>query len=454
MFEALSHRLSQTFSRLRKRGVIQASDLEEALQEILIALLEADVALEVTKRFVEDVRHKALGQAIIRSITPDQMIVKIVNDHLVSLLDGEIPLPPLSAVQTPLKVMLVGLQGSGKTTSTAKIAYLLTKKSEKRAVVASTDVYRPAAIEQLRVLTQSVNRAFFVPATASEAPLAIAERALSIFTEQRADVLVLDTAGRLHTDETLMQELKTLVKSVQPEELLLVADMMMGQDALNIARAFSARLPLTGIVLTRADSESRGGVALSMRLETGCPIRALGTGEHLDDIEIFNAHRIVDRLLGKGDIVSLVEKASEVLEKEETEASMARLNQGVFTLTDLAHQLKQVSKMGGIASILKMLPGAGALDGLVKKQDMDDQAIARQLAIISSMTPKERRYYKLINGSRRRRIAAGSGSSVQDVNKLLKNYEKMLEMQKKLRKLQKRPGFGDKLQNLLGKERV
>ncbi|MDR1910601.1 MAG: signal recognition particle protein [Holosporales bacterium] len=447
MFEALTNRLSETFSRLRKLGVIRASDLEEVLRDIRTALLEADVALEVTKSFIEDVRRKALGQAVIRSITPDQMIIKIVHDHLLEVLEGETPPPPLSVVKTPLKVMLVGLQGSGKTTSVAKIAHLLTKKSEKCAVVASTDVYRPAAIEQLSLLTQSVEKASFVPATATETPLAIVERALNVFAEKRADVLVLDTAGRLHTDDELMQELEILVARVQPEEVLLVADMMTGQDALHIARSFSERLPLTGIVLTRADSESRGGVALSMRVETGCPIRALGIGEHLDDIEIFEARRVVGRLLGMGDIVSLVEKAAETLEKEEADATMARLRQGIFTLDDLAQQLKQVRKMGGISSVLKMLPGASAFEDAVKKQGIADHTITHQLAIISSMTPKERRHYRLINGSRCRRIAKGSGCSVQDVNKLLKHYEKMLDAHKKLKKMQQQRGFEEKLQN-------
>ncbi|MDR0407013.1 MAG: signal recognition particle protein [Holosporales bacterium] len=450
MFEALSKRLLKTFEGLRKRGVIQETDLEEALREIRIALLEADVALDVAKRFVAEVRLKALGQQVIRSVTPDQMIVKIVHDHLMSILEGESPTPALSITKSSFKVMLVGLQGSGKTTSSAKIAHFLTKKSEKQAVIASVDVYRPAAIEQLEVLTKSIDRAHFVPATSSDAPLAIADRALSLLDETHADLFVLDTAGRLHTDEALMQELEALAAHVHPDEILLTVDMMTGQDALNVARAFSARLPLTGVFLTRADSESRGGVALSMRIETGCPIRMLGTGEHLDELEVFDARRVADRLLGRGDIVSFVEKAAEVFEKEEAEAAFTRLNQGVFTLEDLSRHLMQVNKMGGITHMLKMLPGMQSLEGSMKK-GIDDRMIAHQLAIISSMTPKERRHYKLINGACRRRIATGSGCTVQEVNKLLKNYEQMLAFHKKMKKIQGQRGFEAKWQSLLGK---
>ncbi|MDR1267811.1 MAG: signal recognition particle protein [Holosporales bacterium] len=450
MFESLAQRLQKTFEGLRKRGVIRESDLEATLLEIRKALLEADVALDVAKHFVEEVRTQALGQEVVRSITPDQMIIKIVHDHLVQVLGGETPPAPFALSQTPTKVMLVGLQGSGKTTSAAKIARFLTKDPQKRAVLASVDVYRPAALEQLETLAQQVPSACFVPATAQETPLLIARRALQVLKEQKADVLVVDTAGRLHTDAPLMQELQELNACINPDEILLVADMMTGQDALQVARSFSAALPLTGILLTRSESHSRGGVALSMRAETGCPIRLLGTGERLDQLEIFDAKRVAGRLLGMGDIVSLVEQAAEVLQKEDAETALHRLHQGVFTLEDWRQQILQVSKMGGISQILSKLPGVNGLGAMAEQQNLGEHSMKRQLAMIASMTPKERRHYKLLNGSRRRRIAAGSGCTVQEVNKLLKQYERMLEMQKRLKKMQNRPGLESKMRDFFG----
>jgi signal recognition particle subunit SRP54 len=441
MFESLSNRLSGVFDRLRRRGALSEADVEAALREIRVALLEADVALPVVKSFVDGVKAKAVGQEVIRSVTPAQMVVKIVHDHLVATLTGDDPTAGEAGLNlnapAPVVIMMVGLQGSGKTTTTAKLARLLKERQRKKVMMASLDVQRPAAQEQLAVLGRQV-AVDTLPFVAGERPVAIAKRAHETARLRGYDVLMLDTAGRLHIDEALMAEAAAVRDVAHPTETLLVADALTGQDAVNVAKSFSERVGITGIVLTRVDGDARGGAALSMRAITGRPIKFVGVGEKLDALEAFQPDRIAGRILGMGDIVGLVEKAAETVEQEEAEKLAAKIQKGSFDLDDLASQLKQLRKMGGMSSLIGMLPGIGKIKKQIDQANIDESLLKRQEAIISSMTRKERRNPKVLNASRRRRIAAGSGTTVPEVNRLLKQYQDMSDMMRKAQKLGKK----------------
>jgi signal recognition particle subunit SRP54 len=437
MFESLSNRLSDVFDRLRRHGALSEDDVNAALREIRIALLEGDVALPVVKDFVNAVREKALGQEVLRSVSPAQMVVKIVHDHLVETLGGDaVEGLNLNAVP-PVVIMMVGLQGSGKTTTAAKLARLLKLRERKKVLLASLDVQRPAAQEQLAVLARQVEVAS-LPVVVGEKPVAIARRALDVGRREGYDVVILDTAGRLHIDEPLMQEVAAVRDATQPTESLLVADAMTGQDAVNVAKSFAERVGLTGIVLTRVDGDARGGAALSMRAVTGRPIKFMGTGEKLDALEPFHARRVAGRILDLGDIVSLVEKAQETIDQDEAEALAKKLQKGGFDLDDLAAQLRQLRKMGGMGGVMGMLPGIGKIKKQLEEARIDDGMIKRQEAIISSMTRAERKNPKLLNASRRIRIASGSGTSVPEINRLLKQYQDMSSMMRKMNKLGKK----------------
>jgi signal recognition particle subunit SRP54 len=433
MFESLSSRLNNVFERLKRRGALREGDVEEALRDIRVALLEADVALPVVKDFVAAVRERAVGQEVLKSVTPGQMVVKIVHDHLVDLLGGEVSELNLSG-PPPRVILMVGLQGSGKTTTSAKIAYRLRTRERKRALLASLDVQRPAAQEQLAVLAAQAEVGS-LPIVPGQTPVAIAERALETATRAGDDVVVLDTAGRLHIDEALMAELEAIRERVRPHETLLVADALTGQDAVNLARTFHQRVGLSGIVLTRIDGDGRGGAALSMRAVTGQPIKLVGVGEKIDALEAFHPDRMASRILGMGDVVSLVERVAETVDREEAEQLAAKMKKGSFDLADLATQLQQMRKMGGMSGILGMLPGVGKIKQQLADHQIDDRMIARQLAIIGSMTPNERRHPQILHASRKRRIAAGSGTAVPEVNKLLKQYQQMQTMMKRVKKM-------------------
>ena len=437
MFESLSNRFNDVFDRLRRRGALSEADVDSAMREIRVALLEADVALPVVKTFVDGVRAKAVGQDVLRSVSPAQMVVKIVHDHLVESLGAdESGALNLNAVP-PVVMMMVGLQGSGKTTTSAKLARLLKDRERRKILLASLDVNRPAAQEQLAVLAQQVG-VTSLPIIALERPVAIARRALDTGRREGYDVVILDTAGRLHIDEALMQEVAAVRDATQPTETLLVADSLTGQDAVNVGKTFAERVGITGIILTRIDGDARGGAALSMRAVTGKPIKFVGTGEKLDAIEAFHADRIAGRILGMGDVVGLVEKAAETIDREEAEKLAKKLQKGGFDLDDLASQLKQLRKMGGMGGVMGMLPGIGKIKKQLEEANIDEKIIKRQEAILSSMTAKERRNPKLIDGSRRRRIAAGSGTTVPEINRLLKQYQDMSDMMKRMNKLGKK----------------
>ncbi len=437
MFESLSNRFNDVFDRLRRRGALTEADVDAAMREIRVALLEADVALPVVKTFVDGVRAKAVGQDVLRSVSPAQMVVKIVHDHLVeSLGSDQSGALNLNAVP-PVVIMMVGLQGSGKTTTSAKIARLLKDRERRKILLASLDVNRPAAQEQLAILGKQVDVPT-LPIVALERPVAIAKRALDTGRREGYDVVILDTAGRLHIDEPLMQEVAAVRDATQPTETLLVADALTGQDAVNLAKSFAERIGITGIVLTRIDGDARGGAALSMRAVTGQPIKFVGTGEKLDAIEAFHADRIAGRILGMGDVVGLVEKAAETIDRDEAEKLAKKLQKGGFDLNDLASQLKQLRKMGGMSGVMGMLPGINKVKKQLEEANIDEKVIKRQEAILSSMTQKERRNPKLLDGSRRRRIAAGSGTTVPEINRLLKQYQDMADMMKRMNKLGKK----------------
>ncbi len=442
MFDSLTDRLGDVFDRLRRHGALSEDDVAAALREIRLALLEADVALPVVRDFVAAVREKALGQEVLRSVTPAQMVVKIVHDRLVEILGGagggadENGGPgglDLNA-PAPVAIMLVGLQGSGKTTTAAKIANRLKGRERKKVLLASLDVQRPAAQEQLAVLGRQIGVAS-LPIVAGEKPVAITRRALETGRAQGYDVVILDTAGRLHINEELMLEVAAVREVAQPHQTLLVADAMTGQDAVNLAKAFGERAGITGIVLTRVDGDARGGAALSMRAITGKPIVFVGAGERIGALEPFHPERIAGRILGMGDVVSLVEKAAETVDHDEAEKLAAKMAKGSFDLDDLAGQLRQIRRMGGMGGMLSMLPGIGKLKKQLGDANIDETVVKRQEAIISSMTKSERRNPMLLNGSRRRRIAGGSGASVQEINRLLKQYRDMADMMKKMKKL-------------------
>ena len=435
MFDTLSGRLGDVFERLKKRAVLKEADIDAGMRDVRVALLEADVALPVVKDFVAEVRKRALGEEVLRSVTPGQMVVKIVNDHLVETLGAEASEINLNAVP-PVPVMMVGLQGSGKTTTTAKLGLRLQSKDKKKVLMASLDVRRPAAQEQLKVLGEQAQVAT-LPIIAGQMPVDIAKRAMQAARLQGVDVVLLDTAGRLSIDESLMAELVAVRDAVTPSEIMLVADSLTGQDAVNTANRFNERVGLTGIALTRIDGDGRGGAALSMRAVTGCPIKLMGTGEALDKLEDFHPSRIASRILGMGDVVSLVEKASETIEAEEAEKLVKKMKKGEFDFEDLASQLRQMRKLGGMQGVLGMLPGVGKIKNQLAQANIDDKMLSRQEAIINSMTPKERRNAKLLNGSRRKRIAEGSGTSIPEVNRVVKMQKQMGLMMKKMGKLGK-----------------
>jgi len=432
MFETLSDRLSGIFDALTRRGALSESDVNTAMREVRRALIEADVALDVVKDFVEKVRAEAVGQEVIKSITPGQMVIKIVHDALVATL-GEAAVPLNLKAAPPVVVMMVGLQGSGKTTTTAKIALHLKDREKKKALMASLDTRRPAAQEQLRVLGEQVG-VDTLPIVEGQLPVDIAKRAVEAARLGGYDVVLLDTAGRLHIDDDLMRESEQIREVSNPAEILLVADALTGQDAVNVAKSFDERVSVTGIVLTRVDGDGRGGAALSMRAVTGKPIKLIGTGEKIDELEPFHPDRIANRILGMGDVVSLVEKAAETIDAEKAQAIAKKMQKGAFDLEDLGDQLKQMQKIGGMNSMLGMLPGIGKMKRQIEDANLDDSIIKRQQAIISSMTRQERRTPKLLNASRKKRVAAGSGTSVQDINRLLKMHRQMADMMKKLGK--------------------
>jgi signal recognition particle subunit SRP54 len=448
MFENLSDKLMKIFSSLQKKGALTEEDVGIVLREARIALLEADVALPVVKSFIENLKVKAVGSEVLSSITPAQMVIKIAHDELVSML-GHGTRDLNFAVKPPAVIMLVGLQGSGKTTTTGKLAKYLKEKLKKKVLMVSLDVYRPAAQQQLEVLATNLEIES-LPIQSTENPEAITKRALSQGRTGGFDIILLDTAGRLHVDTPLMEELKHVADLSSPAEILLVVDSMMGQDAVRVAQSFQEKLDLTGIILTRLDGDARGGAALSISYITGKPIKFMGVGEKLDQLEVFHPDRIAGRILGQGDVVSLVEKAMETIDKEESDRLNRRIEKGSFDLNDMATQLNQMVKMGGMGMFLKMLPGMGQLQDKMSQAGFDDRMIKRQIAIIRSMTPKERRYAQLINASRRRRIALGSGTTVQDVNRLLKQFEGMAKMMKRMTKLNKKGLLKNGLKGLFG----
>ncbi len=436
MFEALSGKLNGVFDRLRRRGALSEADVQEALREVRVALLEADVALPVVREITAKVRERAVGAEVLRSVSPAQQVVKIVNDCLVEALGGKDEGPrglDLNA-PAPVPILMVGLQGSGKTTTSGKIALRLRARDRKKVLLASLDVQRPAAQLQLAQLAERAEVAS-LPIVPGEGPLAIAARAMDVARRELYDVVILDTAGRLAIDEALMEEVAAVKAATRPHETLLVVDAMTGQDAVNTARAFQEKVGVTGIVMTRVDGDARGGAALSMRSVTGAPIKLLGAGEKLDALEEFHPDRIAGRILGMGDIVSLVERASETIDKEQAERLAARMQKGQFDLEDYASQLKQIGKMGSISGILGMLPGVGKMKQQIEDANLDTTVLKRQAAIISSMTPAERRKPEVIKASRKRRIAAGSGTSVQEVNRLLKQFDDMATMMKRMNKM-------------------
>jgi len=433
MFESLSGRLADVFEKLKRRGALSETDVSGAMRDVRVALLEADVALPVVRDFIKKVQDEAVGREVLRSVTPGQMVVKIVQDQLVEMLGGEAGGLELLA-PAPVAIMLVGLQGSGKTTTTAKIAARLQDRDKKKVLMASLDTQRPAAQEQLKVLGEQAGVAT-LPIVAGQQSVDIAKRANDAARLGGYDVVMLDTAGRLQLDEGLMAEVAAVRDAIKPYETLLVADAMTGQDAVNVAEGFKARLPLTGIVLTRVDGDSRGGAALSMRAVTGCPIKVIGVGEKLGDIEDFHPERIAGRILGMGDVVSLVEKAQETIEEEEAEKLAKKIQKGEFDLDDMAKQLGQMRNMGGLSGMMELLPGVAKAKKQMAEAKIDESALLHQEAIISSMTPKERQRPKLIHASRKKRIAKGSGTSIQDVNKLLKQYQTMRKVMKRMSKM-------------------
>ncbi len=430
MFQSLSDRLSGVLDKLTRRGALSESDVGDAMREVRRALLEADVALDVVKGFVERVKAKAVGQAVLKSVTPGQMVVKIVHDELVATLGSDAETIDLAAAP-PMAILMVGLQGSGKTTSTAKIAYRLKTRDRKKVLMASLDTRRPAAMEQLRVLGEQTG-VETLPIVAGQTPVQIARRARDAAKLGGYDVVILDTAGRVTVDDELMREVADVKRDTDPHEVLLVADSLTGQDAVNTATAFDSQVGITGIVLTRADGDGRGGAALSMRAVTGKPIKLIGTGEKWDALEEFDPRRIAGRILGMGDIVGLVEKAAQTIDVEKAQAIAQKMRKGAFDLEDLAEQLKQMEKLGGMGGLMGLLPGVGKLKQQMAGAKVDDKALKRQLAIIQSMTPQERRNPKVLNAKRKKRVAAGSGTTPADINKLLKMHMMMADMMKKM----------------------
>jgi len=432
MFDTLSDRLGSVFDRLRGRGALTEADVRSAMREVRVALLEADVALPVARDFVEQVTEKAVGQEVLRSVTPGQMVVKIVHDQLVETLGADTSELELN-VAPPAVIMMVGLQGSGKTTTTAKLAKRLSERDRKRVLMASLDVARPAAQEQLAVLGRQTN-VDTLAIVAGQQPVDIAKRAIQSAKLQGYDVVLLDTAGRLHVDDQLMAEMKAVEAASSPAETLLVVDALTGQDAVNVAKGFAAEVPLTGVILTRLDGDARGGAALSMRAVTGKPIKFAGVGEALDKLEAFHPDRVAGRILGMGDVVSLVERAAETIEVEEAEKIAAKMAKGKFDLDDLWAQLKQMQRMGGLGALAGMMPGMKGMKGAMD-QAQNSKALVHMEAMLSSMTAKERAKPDVINAKRKIRIAKGSGTTVQEINKLLKMHQEMSTVMKRLKKM-------------------
>jgi signal recognition particle subunit SRP54 len=433
MFEGLQTRLGDVFDRLRKRGALSEADVVAAMRDIRVALLEADVALPVVRDFIAKVQERAVGAEVVRSVTPGQMVVKIVNDALVEMLGAESTEVNLAGTP-PVAILMVGLQGSGKTTTAAKIGLRLKDKQKKKVLLASLDVQRPAAQEQLAILGQQSGVAT-LPIVAGQNAPQIARRAMDAARLGGYDAVILDTAGRLHIDDELMAEAAQVRDIARPLETLLVADAMTGQDAVNVAKSFNERIGITGIVLTRTDGDARGGAALSMRAVTGQPIKLIGVGEKLDALEPFHPARIASRILGMGDVVTLVEKAVADVEQADAERLNAKIQRGLFDLDDFAKQLRQIRKMGGMGGVLGLLPGIAKAKAQIAKANIDEKILVRQEAIILSMTPKERKNPDLIKASRKRRIAAGSGTDVSDVNKVLKQFMEMTRVMKQMNKL-------------------
>ncbi len=433
MFESLSDRLGGVFDRLTKQGALSEADVDAALREVRTALLDADVSLSVARDFVRAVKLKATGQAVTRSVTPGQQVVKIVHDELVRMLAGDDEPEALKIDNPPSTILMVGLQGSGKTTTTAKLAKRFKERNGKRVLLASLDTNRPAAMEQLAILAGQIG-VDALPIVKGETAVQIARRAKTQAALGGYDVLFLDTAGRLHIDEVLMGELQAVRDVALPREVLLVVDGLTGQDAVNVASEFDGKIGITGVVLTRMDGDGRGGAALSMRAVTGKPIRFVGLGEKLDALESFEAERVAGRILGMGDIVALVEKARETFEVEQAERMARRLAKGLFNMNDLRAQLEQMLKMGGMQSIMAMLPGMGGMAKAAEKAGFDDRMLKRQIALIQSMTRKERANPDLLAASRKKRVAKGAGMEVSDLNKLLKQHQKMAEMMKRIGK--------------------
>ncbi len=431
MFDNLSRRLQVTVKRLRGEGRLSDDNMRETLREVRMALLEADVALPVVKAFIDHVRDRAAGKEVLQSLTPGQALIKVVHDELVALMgDAE---PIRLAARPPVVILVAGLQGSGKTTSVAKLARWLHEREKKSVMVASADVYRPAAIEQLQKLAASAGARFF-PSDAKQRPVEIARAARNAARAQLVDILILDSAGRLHVDGAMMREIKEVHAATDPVETLFVVDSMTGQDAVNTAKAFDEALPLTGVILTKADGDARGGAALSIRYVTGKPIKFLGVGEATTALEAFEPQRIASRILGMGDVVGLVEQAQRVADKDKAEQLARKLTKGErFDLEDFRDQLQQMERMGGMASLLEKIPGMDILPEGAKAQ-LSDKQTRRLIAIINSMTPEERLHPDIVRGSRKRRIAAGSGTQVQEVNRLLKQFDQARKMMKRLGK--------------------
>jgi signal recognition particle subunit SRP54 len=432
MFDNFSSKITKTFDRLAGKKFISESDLNDSMREIRIALLEADVALPIAKSFIETVKQEAIGQQVVKSVSAGQMIIKILNDELVKLLGSEKAEINLTQ-KPPVIILMVGLQGAGKTTSSAKLANRLKNKNKKRVLLASLDTYRPAAADQLRILSQqiSVDCDEF---DAKKKPLELAKKAAAKAREFAYDVLILDTAGRTSINEEMMAELVDIEKATNPTEVLLTVDAMIGQDAVHVANNFGKILPLSGVILTRLDGDMRGGAALTMKAATNCPIKFIGVGEKIEEFEEFNPERIASRIVGMGDVVSLVEKAQEVFDADEMEKTAKKMQKGSFDFNDLLSQIRNMKKMGGMGSILKLLPGAGKLrEQLSKVPGMEDE-IKMQEALILSMTKKERNKPDILNSSRKHRIARGAGTTIQEVNRLMKKYKMMLKMMKKMGK--------------------
>jgi signal recognition particle subunit SRP54 len=434
MFDALSNKFSGIFDGLRKRGALSEADVSEALREVRLAMLDADVALPVVKDFVERIRQRAVGHEVLSAVSPGQQVAKIVHDALVEALGGEGAVPLNLNAVPPVPILMVGLQGSGKTTTSGKLALRLTSRDRKRVLLASLDTQRPAAQLQLAQLAERAGVPS-LPIVAGQTPVQIGRRAMETGRREGFDVVILDTAGRLSIDQALMDEVRDIRAATNPAETLLVVDAMTGQDAVNTAKAFNDAVGVTGVVLTRMDGDARGGAALSMRHVTGAPIKFSGSGEKIDALEEFHPERVAGRILGLGDIVGLVERAAETIDHDEAEKLAKKMLKGNFTLEDYSAQLKQIGKMGSISSILGMLPGMGQLTKQIESANIDQTIFKRQQAIIGSMTAKERRMPDIIKASRKKRIAAGSGTSVQEVNRLLKQFDDMSDMMKRMNKL-------------------